>query len=182
MISCGIAVGWAPHFPLPCLPAAGRTSGRSLISRVLTYRPLRIVSSQGRSSVHPGSSSGDAILSARTLAPFDDCGGHVNPVMGYHVHAVTGCLRDIPTETGHAPEIGLALDGYRSVRCFLDVHGINGRNVPGFDKRPSTMRHTTTPSVTNGMPCKVIRFLLWVTSSSSPMTLTEIGWTLRFLP
>lgn len=54
----------------------------------------------------------DAILSAYTLAPFDDCGGHVNPAVGYHVHAATDCLRDIPTATGHAPEIGLALDGY----------------------------------------------------------------------
>ena len=28
----------------------------------------------------------DAILSAHTLAPFDDFGGHVNPHVGYHYH------------------------------------------------------------------------------------------------
>lgn len=54
----------------------------------------------------------DAILGAYTIAPFDDCGGHVNLHVGYHYHAVTDCLN--PTEqTGqHAPTIGLAMDGH----------------------------------------------------------------------
>lgn len=54
----------------------------------------------------------DAILGAYTLAPFDDCGGHVNPNVGYHIHAVTDCLREMPVRSGYAPHIGLALDGY----------------------------------------------------------------------
>lgn len=54
----------------------------------------------------------EAILGAHTLAPFDDCGGHVNPNVGYHVHAVTDCLRQAPATGTHAAEIGVALDGY----------------------------------------------------------------------
>lgn len=54
----------------------------------------------------------EAILSAHTLAPFDDCGGHVNPAVGYHIHAVTECLEGVDAEEGHAPQIGLAMDGY----------------------------------------------------------------------
>ncbi len=56
----------------------------------------------------------EAILAAHTLAPFDDCGGHVNPHVGYHMHAVTDedCLDAVETQEGHAAMIGLAMDGY----------------------------------------------------------------------
>ena len=60
----------------------------------------------------------DAILGAYTIAPFDDCGGHVNPVVGYHYHAVTDCLED---EAGAAP-IGLAMDGH-PIFPHLDADG-----------------------------------------------------------
>lgn len=53
----------------------------------------------------------DAILNAHTLAPFDDCGGHVNLHVGYHIHAVTGCLNDAAAADPHAPVIGIAMDG-----------------------------------------------------------------------
>jgi hypothetical protein len=56
----------------------------------------------------------DAILGAYTIAPFDDCGGHVNPHVGYHYHAVTDCLNDAPgtAEMGdHGAQIGIAMDG-----------------------------------------------------------------------
>jgi len=56
-----------------------------------------------------------AILAAHTLAPFDDCGGHVNLHVGYHLHAITdsvNCLKDVSYEPTHAPAIGLAMDGY----------------------------------------------------------------------
>ena len=47
------------------------------------------------------------------IAPFDDCGGHINPNVGYHIHAVTdGCLVEIANANGHASQIGVALDGY----------------------------------------------------------------------
>ncbi len=53
----------------------------------------------------------DAILSAYTIAAFDDCGGHVNEHVGYHYHAVTDCLTDgasAETDT----QVGIAMDGY----------------------------------------------------------------------
>ncbi len=56
----------------------------------------------------------EAILSAYTIATFDDCGGHVNPHVGYHYHAVTDCLEgdDHVHDEAHAPVVGLALDGH----------------------------------------------------------------------
>ena len=57
----------------------------------------------------------DAILGAYTIAPFDDCGGHVNPVVGYHYHAVTDCLTGAPngaTVSDHGAPIGIAMDGH----------------------------------------------------------------------
>ncbi|MBY8976834.1 YHYH protein [Rhodobacteraceae bacterium NNCM2] len=56
-----------------------------------------------------------AILGAYTIAPFDDCGGHVNPHVGYHYHAVTDCLEPMTegAEADHAGPIGIAMDGYR---------------------------------------------------------------------
>ncbi len=62
----------------------------------------------------------DAILAAHTIAPFDDCGGHVNPHVGYHYHAVTDCLSGVATTledaapeavAAHGGQIGLAMDG-----------------------------------------------------------------------
>lgn len=62
----------------------------------------------------------DAILAAYTIAPFDDCGGHVNPHVGYHYHAVTDCLTGAATTledaapeavAAHGGQIGLAMDG-----------------------------------------------------------------------
>jgi len=54
----------------------------------------------------------DAILAAHTLAPFDDCGGHVNLHVGYNNHAATDCPDRVSVGGSHAPVIGLALDGY----------------------------------------------------------------------
>lgn len=58
----------------------------------------------------------DAILGAYTVAPFDDCGGHVNTHVGYHYHAVTDCLDTPPATTtsltDFGPQIGIAMDGY----------------------------------------------------------------------
>ena len=54
----------------------------------------------------------DRILAAYTLAPFDDCGGHVNLNVGYHYHEATGCGTQVTQPDGHAPMIGYALDGF----------------------------------------------------------------------
>ena len=57
----------------------------------------------------------DAILSAYTIAAFDDCGGHVNTHVGYHYHAVTDCLDNVENPTieadDHGSQIGIAMDG-----------------------------------------------------------------------
>jgi hypothetical protein len=53
----------------------------------------------------------DAILGAYTIAPFDDCGGHVNLHAGYHYHAVTDCLNKSAPAASHGAQVGMALDG-----------------------------------------------------------------------
>ena len=63
-----------------------------------------------------------AILAAHTIAAFDDCGGHVNLVAGYHYHAATGCSRAVASTDGHAGLIGYALDGY-AIHAMLNGDG-----------------------------------------------------------
>ncbi len=64
----------------------------------------------------------DAILGAYTIAAFDDCGGHINPVDGYHYHAATGCTELVVQDDGHADLLGYSLDGYA-------IHGLYDLNV-----------------------------------------------------
>lgn len=64
----------------------------------------------------------DAILSAYTIAAFDDCGGHVNLHAGYHYHAATGCPTEVAQGDGHAPLIGAAMDGY-GLYAMVDEDG-----------------------------------------------------------
>ncbi len=81
----------------------------------------------------------DAILGAHTIAPFDDCGGHVNPHVGYHYHAVTDCLSSAPTTPKSADgnvvaalggQIGIAMDGYAIFANLL----ADGRAPDGLDR------------------------------------------------
>lgn len=62
------------------------------------------------------------ILSAYTLAPFDDAGGHINVHQGYHYHAATGMSSTIQQEDDHAPLIGYAMDG-NGIYAMLDEEG-----------------------------------------------------------
>ena len=79
------------------------------------------------------------ILDAHTLAPFDDCGGHVNLHVGYHYHAVTGCTKEVPQPDGHAPLIGIATDGF-GIHTRLNADGsepkgldaCGGHDAPGI--------------------------------------------------
>lgn len=64
----------------------------------------------------------DAILGAYTIAAFDDCGGHINPVAGYHYHGATGCTEIVTQEDGHAAQLGYALDGY-ALHGMLNADG-----------------------------------------------------------
>ena len=53
-----------------------------------------------------------AILAAYTIAAFDDCGGHVNPVEGYHIHAATGCSEVGDAVDGETKAFAIAMDGF----------------------------------------------------------------------
>ncbi len=61
----------------------------------------------------------DDILSAHTLAPLDDHGGHMNPHAGYHYHAATGQTKAIAQDDNHASMIGYAIDGF-GIFALLD--------------------------------------------------------------
>ncbi len=63
----------------------------------------------------------DAILSAYTIAAFDDCGGHYNPNDGYHLHGARGCSEVGEADHGETPIFGYALDGY-AIHSPLDHH------------------------------------------------------------
>ena len=70
----------------------------------------------------------EAILKAHTLAPFDDCGGHVNLNGGYHYHAHTGCSTEVEQSDNYAPMIGYALDGF-PMYANLDKEGKEAENL-----------------------------------------------------
>ncbi|MEM9653154.1 MAG: YHYH protein [Actinomycetota bacterium] len=76
----------------------------------------------------------DAILSAYTIAAFDDCGGHINPIDGYHLHGHTDC-GEVAMES-HAALIGYALDGYAIYAATdasdLDACGGHTDDVLGY--------------------------------------------------
>ncbi len=105
-----------------CLPSY--VDSRKAVTYLIPVNPVPLTNSQ---RVHPHGGIGlafsgvkfdapapvDAILGAYTLAPFDDCGGHINPHAGYHYHAVTGCATEKDSIENHAPMIGYALDGYK---------------------------------------------------------------------
>lgn len=54
----------------------------------------------------------DAILSAYTIAAFDDCGAHFNPFEGYHMHGAVGCSEIGDAVDGETPMFGYAMDGF----------------------------------------------------------------------
>lgn len=76
----------------------------------------------------------DAILGAYTVAPFDDCGGHVNLNVGYHYHAVTGCI-DGQDAALDAPVIGIAMDGY-VIAEYLEDASLDECNGHAEDGQP----------------------------------------------
>lgn len=54
----------------------------------------------------------DAILAAHTIAPFDDCGGHINPFDGYHLHGARGCSEVEGGAGAETPVFAYAMDGF----------------------------------------------------------------------
>lgn len=92
----------------------------------------------------------EAILSAYTIAAFDDCGGHINPPVGYHYHAVTteDCLTTIDQEDGHPGMIGYAMDGF-PMYAMLDADGNEPTGLDGCRGHTDDIRgyhyHVTGP-------------------------------------
>lgn len=70
----------------------------------------------------------DAILSAYTIAVFDDCGGHINPFDGYHLHGAVGCSEVGEASEGETPIFAYALDGY-PIHSALDTESDAGAEV-----------------------------------------------------
>ncbi len=78
----------------------------------------------------------DAILSAYTIAAFDDCGGHINPVDGYHLHGARGCSEVGEAVDGETPIFAYALDGYpihspldAATEAAADLDACNGHTT-----------------------------------------------------
>ena len=100
----------------------------------------------------------DAILSAYTVAPFDDCGGHINPNVGYHIHAVTdsNCLTGVSVSEDHAMQIGIAMDGFPLHRRLnpdgsepSDLDQCRGHDVGGNGYH----YHVSAPETNAILPC-----------------------------
>lgn len=98
-----------------------------------------------------------AILGAHTLAAFDDCGGHVNLHVGYHIHAVTGCVKEIASDVeNHASMIGYAMDGYplymkdnQDGQEPTDLDECRGHDVDGLGYH----YHVADPGTNEILPC-----------------------------
>lgn len=80
-----------------------------------------------------------AILSAYTIAAFDDCGGHINPVDGYHLHGARGCSEVGDAAEGETPIFAYALDGYpihspldAEVEAATELDACNGHTTEAF--------------------------------------------------
>ena len=81
----------------------------------------------------------DAILGAYTIAAFDDCGGHFNPIEGYHMHAYTNCEganygADITDPNAETHLFGYALDGVAvfaplPANSTIELDECNGRTT-----------------------------------------------------
>lgn len=59
-----------------------------------------------------GSADMTAILASYTIAAFDDCGGHINPALGYHVHGTAGCSDTDEVADGETAAFAIAIDGF----------------------------------------------------------------------
>lgn len=102
------------------------------------------------------------IESNYNIAPFDKCGGHINPNVGYHIHAVTeGCLTGIPNTNGHAAQIGIAMDGYpiferendNGEPTGLDQCRGHNSDVDAYDLDVDYHYHVNSPGENQVLPC-----------------------------
>lgn len=119
-----LAEGTSMTYVIPIIPE----KGTSLAARI-DHAGVGIAFSGARLDA---AAPVEAILSAYTIAAFDDCGGHINPNVGYHIHAVTdaNCLKGVSVKEGHALQIGVAMDGYPLHNRF----NLDGVEPAGLDQ------------------------------------------------
>lgn len=109
-------------YTIPLEPvAAERPTPTNFTGSGIAYNGIRL----------DGPAPVEDILGAHTIAPFDDCGGHVNTHVGYHYHAVTDCLPGAPVaaEAPDAALIGIAMDGFQIFAHLLN----DGSEPEGLD-------------------------------------------------
>ncbi len=75
----------------------------------------------------------DAILSAYTIAAFDDCGGHYNPNDGYHLHGATGCSEVGDSSDDETAMFAYAMDGFPVHSPLADAAAANLDECNGHD-------------------------------------------------
>lgn len=94
----------------------------------------------------------DAILGAYTIAAFDDCAGHINPVAGYHYHGSAGCSEIITEDDGHESMFGYALDGF-GIYGMRDEQGNEATDLDTCDGHSDDTRgyHYHAASVAENM-------------------------------
>ena len=95
---------------IPVTPVAAENSAQSQGNQGVTLDGV----------VMAASAPVDAILSAYTIAAFDDCGGHYNPNDGYHMHGAVGCSEVGEAAEGDTPIFGYAMDGYAVHSPYAD--------------------------------------------------------------
>lgn len=98
----------------------------------------------------------NAILSAYTLAPFDDAGGHINLTAGYHYHAATGLTTQIAQNDGHSAMIGYAMDGH-GLYERLDSNGVEPNDLDEcrghYDEIRGYHYHVAAPGTNSFIDC-----------------------------
>ncbi len=87
---------------IPTTPVAADTSAEPQGNQGVTLDGVVIAASAPVS----------AILGAYTIAAFDDCGAHFNPVEGYHMHGAVGCSEVGEAAEDDTPMFGYAMDGH----------------------------------------------------------------------
>ena len=127
--------GASMTYVIPLEPQAASAAGRLDQGSGVAYNGVRLDASAPQ----------DAIVAAHTIAPLDDCGGHVNLHVGYHYHAVTDCLPGAPVMDEQEAEevaasedavlddatsIGIAMDGY----LIYNRANSEGEVVDGLDE------------------------------------------------
>ena len=99
------------------------------------------------------------ILSAYTIAAFDNAGGHVNPFVGYHYHTATGMSTKIDQEDDHTGMIGYALDGFGIYEYTADANGddLDLADLDDCRGHEDDVRgyhyHISAPGINEHIPC-----------------------------